>query len=90
MGGPQLTLRKSTAVQPFVRALIGGGRINITNGPNDTNLAFGGGGGVDFRLTPRLYLRVNADFVRTAFFSSVQKGVQTGAGLDYRFGDLRR
>lgn len=71
MFGPQITFRKNAFVQPFVRPMIGGVRdrvkLNlIENGvkllPSDLNadetgLALGGGGGVDIRITNRVYAR---------------------------------
>jgi hypothetical protein len=90
MFGPQVTYRKSSSLQPFARAVIGGARYSITNGANDTNLAFGGGVGVDVHMTSKVYFRVNADFVRTAFFGQVQKYAQTGAGIVYRIGSTEK
>ena len=90
MAGPQFTYRKSSVIQPFVRALIGGARYNVTNVTHDTNLAFGGGGGVDIRMSRSLYFRVNADFLRTALFSDVQKFAQGSAGIVYRIGSTER
>lgn len=90
MFGPEFTYRKSSRLQPFARALIGGARYSITNGANDTNLAFGGGAGIDVRMTSSFYFRANADFVRTAFFGQVQKYAQASVGVVYRIGSTER
>jgi hypothetical protein len=98
--GPQLTLRRSGNVQPFVRGLIGGAHAGfntniLENGAKllasdiatpDTSVAFGGGAGVDIRLSPRLYFRGSGDVIRTNFFNDSQAHVSVSAGLSYRVG----
>ena len=86
MFGPQFTYRKSSSLQPFVRVQIGGARDSITNGQNDTNLALGGGGGVDVRMSRKLYFRGKADFVETFLFNQHQRYIQATIGIGYRFG----
>ena len=83
MFGPQFTCRKSRSLQPFFRALIGGARASVTDGPTGTGLALDGGVGVDVRMTSNVFFRVNADFLRTAVSGQVQKDVQAGAGIVY-------
>jgi opacity protein-like surface antigen len=79
MGGPQLTLRRSSRFQPFARALFGGARysdstnILANNVPlisdvkeSDSGFALGGGGGTDVAFSSHLGLRVTVDYIRTA------------------------
>jgi opacity protein-like surface antigen len=98
-GGPQFTLRRSSRVQPFARALLGGGwesvSINLleNNVPQlaelkskDSGFAYGGGGGVDFFFSRKIGLRVAADYIRTPFFNDTQNNFRGTAGLVFRFG----
>ncbi len=89
--GPQFTYRKSSKVQPFVRLLIGGANERTTSAPikfTETSVAFGGGGGADLRLLPKLYLRAKVDYLRGSYSSQTQEHFQTGVGIVYRFGSL--
>ncbi len=86
MFGPQVTYRKSSVLQPFVRGLIGGARDSVTNGPNDTGFAVNGGAGLDIRVSQRVFFRLNTGFIRTSVFGTTLKFGQAGAGVVYRFG----
>ena len=90
MFGPQLTSRKSSRLQPFVRAMIGGARVTVTDGPSGTGLALDGGAGADVRMAANVFLRINADFLRTAVSGQVQKDVQAGVGIVYCIGRTNR
>ena len=95
--GPQFTLRRSSRIQPFVRVLVGGshGRTDanvVYNGvklyqtlANDTSVAFGGGGGVDIKVTDRVYFRAAADLIRTSLFNDTEENVRATAAISYRF-----
>ena len=98
MGGPQFTLRRSSKVQPFVRALIGGAWTSFSanvlenNVPqfeevkdSDSGFAYGGGAGADVFFSGKLGLRVAADYIRTPFFSDTQNNLRGSAGLVVRF-----
>jgi opacity protein-like surface antigen len=96
--GPQFTLRRSSHVEPFVRVMVGGahGRVDtslIENGAKlldtvtgDTSVAFSGGGGVDIRITDRVYFRIAADLVRTELFNDTQENIRATAAITYRIG----
>jgi len=97
-GGPQFTLRRSDKIQPFVRALFGGGWVSFSsnvfqnNVPEfadlkgkDAGFAYGGGGGADFFFKKKVGLRVAVDLIRTPFFDDTQNNIRGTAGLVFRF-----
>lgn len=99
MGGPQLTLRKSSRFQPFARALFGGAwysdstNILANNVPqisevkeSDSGFALGGGGGTDIALSSHLGVRVSVDYIRTFFFNDSQNNLRSTVNIVYRFG----
>jgi hypothetical protein len=99
MTGPQFTMRRSSTVQPFARALIGGGFINsstnilMNNVPttselksSDVNFAFGGGGGTDIYFSRRLGMRVAADYIRTQLYTDNQNNLRVAVSLLLRWG----
>jgi hypothetical protein len=96
--GPQFTLRSSSKVQPFVRALLGGAWESFSvNGlennvpqfaevkTKDSGFAYGGGGGVDFFFSRKIGLRIAADVIRTPFFDDTQNNMRGTAALLFRF-----
>lgn len=99
MGGPQLTLRRSSRFQPFGRALLGGAwysdstNVLANNVPqiaeireSDSGFAIGGGGGTDISFSSHLGMRVTVDYIRTFFFNDSQGNIRSTVGLIYRFG----
>jgi hypothetical protein len=49
--------------------------------------AFGvvAGGGVDIKLNPRIYWRVQGDYLWTRFFSTTQNSFQATSGIVFNF-----
>ena len=103
MAGPQITLRRSSIFQPFVRALVGGGffddsvNVLVNNVPqfretkeSDENWAFGGGVGTDVNFSHSLGLRIAVDYIRTQLFNENQDNYRGTASLVYRFGGTRK
>jgi opacity protein-like surface antigen len=103
MAGPQITLRRSSIFQPFVRALVGGGffddsvNVLVNNVPqfsetkeSDDNWAFGGGVGTDVNFSRSLGLRLAVDYIRTQLFNENQDNYRGTASLVYRFGGSTR
>jgi hypothetical protein len=43
------------------------------------------GGGLDFKLNPRVYWRVQADYIGTRFQSAVQSNYSIGSGVVFYF-----
>jgi hypothetical protein len=75
-GGPVVNLNHDGKVNPFVHALFGGARLNLSaslGGPGTASLTFNGftviaGGGVDVKVSPRVAVRlVQADWVYLHF-----------------------
>jgi hypothetical protein len=83
--GPKYVLRHAR-LEPWVHAILGGGHIQ-------PHTAFGHkngfdvqvGGGVDYQLVPRVAARIEADWMRTQFFSQSQNNGQAMVGLVIHF-----
>jgi hypothetical protein len=86
--GPRVSVSVGK-VRPFAHALFGAAHTNANGGSgtslSDTSFATALGGGADFRLAPLLGWRVQADFLRTGFFSSTQNNVRLSSGIVLRF-----
>jgi opacity protein-like surface antigen len=79
-GGPKLAWRQPRW-EPWVHAILGGAHIVPQTGVGGHNaFAFQAGGGVDYRINPRISARVEVDWVRTHFFGQWQNNGQ--AALD--------
>jgi opacity protein-like surface antigen len=66
MAGPRISLHNPTSITPFIQFLIGGAHVTAGVGgtsASSNNLAYGLGGGVDFRVLPHLALRPQLDYV---------------------------
>ncbi len=66
--GPQIS-RSEGRVQPFARFLIGATHMSTSFNlfTSSNSFSFGAGGGVDFRLTHRLALRGQVDWLHNGF-----------------------
>ena len=67
MGGIRASHRANTTVVPFGHALAGAVRATLSfqgEGESVTKFALQFGGGVNVRLTPRIGIRVGADYLR--------------------------
>ena len=72
-------------LQPFAHALIGGAHIFPRAATGNNGFAFRVGGGAETKLQQRLWLRVEADYVRSQLYSSGQNNFQAVASMNYRF-----
>lgn len=72
-------------LQPFVHALVGGVHMFPQTAFSNNGFGMRLGGGAERRLRQRLWLRVEADYVRTQLHSSGQNSAQATAGISYRF-----
>ncbi|HKT48267.1 MAG TPA: outer membrane beta-barrel protein, partial [Candidatus Acidoferrales bacterium] len=63
MAGPRISVKNPTTLTPFIQFLIGGAHLTATGGATSNNLAYGLGGGVDFRVLPHLALRPQLDYI---------------------------
>ena len=83
--GPTLTYRKSTKITPFAHILVGDSHATILNeNPGNFNatrdaLALAAGGGVDYRVSNRLAVRLaQFDYLHTGFnFNPQLSGLPT-------------
>lgn len=94
--GPQFTVRKSDRVQPFVHALFGVARTDVTFFDptsrivqRDSAFAMALGGGLDVRLIDRLAVRLfQTDYVLTRFDDDNQHNFRVSTGLVLRLGKV--
>ena len=84
-GGVRIGSRRAR-FEPWGHALVGGAHLQPQTAGNSRNsLSVQAGGGVDFRVNARLSLRVEADWVRTQFFSDAQNNFQGVAAVVFHF-----
>lgn len=93
MVGLTAKARRDKTVQPFVRGLVGVGRIRSNNEQlnpatffdrADTGLAFATGAGLDLQLGKRVGLRlVQVDYLQTRTFGEPVNNVRFGAGITF-------
>lgn len=88
LGGITLQVR-NPRFQPFVRGLGGVARVNadgdvFTVNQTDYSPAFALGGGLDIKLSDNVALRVvQADYLQTRAFDTVQHNFRLGAGIRF-------
>ncbi|MGE0132062.1 MAG: outer membrane beta-barrel protein [Blastocatellales bacterium] len=93
--GPQFSIRKNERVQPFVHALFGVMRTDLSffdvTGKitqRDSTFAMALGGGLDVKLTDHLAVRLfQADYVLTRFDDDSQHNFRASTGLVLRLGE---
>jgi hypothetical protein len=86
--GPRLSIESGSRFEPWVHGLVGLEHLRFTQIPGfgtSNGLGFMLGGGLDFKLQPRLVWRVQADYLGTDFQSSVQSNYSIGTGVIFRF-----
>ena len=83
--GPRIDWRRPRW-EPWIHALFGGTHaLPQTAGHSQNGLSMQFGGGVDYRLLPRLSFRVELDYVRTRLFGQWQDNAQGAAGVVFHF-----
>jgi opacity protein-like surface antigen len=82
-GGLHAAINEQGRFEPWVHGLIGWEHIRTAQGIS--GLGFIGGGGVDFKIGPRLYWRVQGDYIGTRFKSFMQSGYAIGTGVVINF-----
>ncbi|GAC1666406.1 MAG: hypothetical protein NVS9B4_22100 [Candidatus Acidiferrum sp.] len=79
--GPKIAWRQRHW-EPWAHVLLGGAHENPqTAAGGKTSLMIQTGGGVDYRVNPRLSLRLQGDYVRTRFFNQSQNNYQGTASV---------
>jgi opacity protein-like surface antigen len=85
--GPRLSVPVGKFT-PFAEAMVGVAHIHTGGtlpGPSNTSFATAVGGGLDYRLLGPVAARVEGDYLRTRFFSSIQNNFRLSAGVVFRF-----
>jgi hypothetical protein len=86
MFGPRVIFR-SGHFTPFAQFLVGGAQVNVSG--VGTSLAWAGGLGLDFNVTPHFGIRLpQVEYVRTYFSdgaANVQDNIRASAGVVFRF-----
>ena len=84
-GGGVVESRSSGKTRPFLRAMAGGVHLLPQTAHSNNGFAALAGIGADVRLTERIWLRVEADYVRSQLYGVGQNNLQLGITLHYRF-----
>ena len=74
-GGPHVSIQSESFVEPWVHVLPGWERARFSqSGVLGSSSAFGflAGGGLDFKVRPNIYWRMQGDYIGTHFQSSLQ------------------
>lgn len=84
-GGPKIAWRQKRW-EPWVHALFGGAHEEPqTAGASRTSYSIMTGGGADYRQNPHVSFRLEADYVRTGFFSQSQNNFLLSGGIVFHF-----
>ena len=83
--GPKIAWRQKRW-EPWAHALIGGAHEQPRTAGNSKNsYSLQAGGGVDYRVNPRLSLRAEVDYLRTGFFNESQNDFEGSLGIVFHF-----
>jgi hypothetical protein len=83
-GGPHVALENTSRFEPWIHGLVGLEHFRFTQSAtlgSNNGLGYMLGGGVDFRLTPKIFWRVQGDYLGTRFQSELQSNYSTGTGI---------
>jgi opacity protein-like surface antigen len=87
-GGPHVSVHHSGRFEPWVHALVGWEHFRFrqtsTLGSN-SKVGFMAGGGVDYKIFPRGYWRVQGDAIVSSFGTTRQANYSIGTGLVLNF-----
>jgi hypothetical protein len=81
--GVHLIYMNRTRFEPWAHGLIGGATLNLGHPiPAKTGTpAWIAGGGVDYRISPRLAVRIQADYLGTHYWGAFQRNLQIVGGF---------
>src|SRR6266436_3465731 len=85
MAGEWRSAKGKLRLQPFAHALVGAAHIYPRAAFGNNGFAARLGGGAETRLKNQLWLRIEADYVRSQLYSSGQSNFQAVASINYRF-----
>ena len=84
-GGPKVAWRQRSW-EPWLHAILGGAHVQPQTADNSKNaFAVKLGGGADYRFNPRFSGRLEADWVRTTFFTLSQNNFELMGGIVFHF-----
>jgi hypothetical protein len=85
--GPHIALESKSRFEPWIHGLAGWERLRLQTATVGASSALGYmvGGGVDIRLAPLIYWRIQADYLGTTFQSSLQSNYSFGSGIILHF-----
>lgn len=84
-GGPKIAWRQKQW-EPWLHGIFGGAHEQPQIADQSRNsYAIKLGGGADYRWNPRLSFRLEADYVRTAFFNQSQNNFLLAGGIVFHF-----
>jgi hypothetical protein len=87
-GGPRFTARTQRLFEPWMHVLVGMDRLAsgvAGSGTAPSSLAFMGGVGADLKFNPRIYLRVEGDYLGTQFQSTPESNISVGTSVVFNF-----
>jgi len=82
--GPHVALENVSRFEPWIHGLVGWEHFRFTQSAtlgSNSALGYMVGGGVDIRLKPRVYWRLQGDYLGTYFNSGLQSNYSTGTGI---------
>jgi opacity protein-like surface antigen len=83
--GPKIAWRQKQW-EPWIHAIFGGAHEQPQiAGQSRSAYSIQAGGGADYRWNPRVSFRLEADYVRTGFFSQSQNNFQASGGIVFHF-----
>jgi opacity protein-like surface antigen len=94
MFGPVVRAGSDSRLQPFAHVLFGGAHVSgsvnagggLTVSMSDSGFAWAAGGGLDYKATPRLALRLGQfDFLQTHISGDSQNNFRYSGGVVFRF-----
>ena len=88
-GGVRFGYRRNHKIEPWGHALVGFQDViytQVTTGiGHDKGLAYLLGGGIDYKLAPRLYLQLEGDYLGTHLISANQQNFKVDVGVAFNF-----
>jgi hypothetical protein len=83
--GPKIA-RRARRWEPWLHGIFGGAHEQPqVAGQSRNSYSIKAGGGADYRWNPRISFRLEADYVRTGFFSESQNDFQLAGGMVFHF-----
>ncbi len=90
-GGPHIAVHNGSRFEPWAHVLVTWDHFRFTETNNiiglgsNSAIGFMAGGGVDFKLFPRTYLRVQGDALGSHFGATRQFNYSIGTGIVFNF-----